>query len=68
MLTAMQSTTRRQLDERLASLDLKTNLEAPREGWLRTVRRALGMRLIDVATRIGTSETAVRQKIGRAHV
>ena len=33
----------------------------PRDGWLRTVRQALGMRLIDVARRIGASEAAVRQ-------
>lgn len=52
---------RRQLDRRFEDASLVSLLQRPREGWIRTIRQALGMRLVDLAKRIGVTEGALRQ-------
>lgn len=51
---------RRQLDRRIDH-DLVRTLAQPRDGWIRTIRLALGMRIVDLARRLGVSEANVRQ-------
>lgn len=51
---------RRQLDRRI-DRDLVRILAQPRDGWIRTIRLALGMRIIDLARRLGVSEANIRQ-------
>lgn len=51
---------RRQLDRRIDH-DLVRTLAQPRDGWIRTIRLALGMRIVDLASRLGVSEANVRQ-------
>lgn len=55
------ATIRRQIDQRLANRDLKLELHPPGEGWLRTTRLGLEMRLSDLAKKLRTSEAAIRQ-------
>lgn len=52
--------TRRQLDRRLDQALIRT-LAPPRDGWIRTIRLSLGMRIVDLARKIGVSEGNVRQ-------
>jgi len=49
----------RQLDEALAPFQDLRNRPAPRGGWLRTIRKALGMTARQLAARTGKSQTAV---------
>ncbi|MBX3174270.1 MAG: mobile mystery protein A [Gemmatimonadaceae bacterium] len=48
---------RRQLDGRLKRLP---NMEAPRDGWIRTIREALGMTMTQLAKRMGISPQSLR--------
>lgn len=52
---------RRQLDRRFEGASLESVLQRPPHGWIRTTRQALGMRLVDLAKRIGVTEGALRQ-------
>jgi predicted DNA-binding mobile mystery protein A len=47
---------RRKLDRRLATLD-PTKWALPVGGWLRTIRQALGMSTVELAERMGISDT-----------
>ncbi len=49
----------RQLDEALAPFQDLRNRPAPRLGWLRTIREALGMTARQLAARTGKSKTSV---------
>ena len=49
----------RQLDEALAPFRDLRNRPAPRSGWLRTIREALGMTARQLAARTGKSKTTV---------
>ena len=49
----------RQLDEALAPFQDLRNRPAPRRGWLRTIREALGMTARQLAARTGKSKTTV---------
>lgn len=51
----------RQLDERLASVREIAALEPPPEGWVRTLRQALGMTSEQLADRMGVTRQAVLQ-------
>ena len=51
----------RQLEERLEKLREIAALEAPGEGWIRTLRQALGMTTEQLAKRIGVTRQAVLQ-------
>jgi predicted DNA-binding mobile mystery protein A len=51
---------RRALDRRFDDLrPLVPKAVAPKDGWVRAIREALGMSAADLAARIGTAETAV---------
>jgi predicted DNA-binding mobile mystery protein A len=53
---------RRQLDRRFAAARAALdNLRRPSDGWIRTIRAALGMTSGDLAVRIGVSPQRVRQ-------
>ena len=49
----------RQLDEALAPFQDLRNRPAPRGGWLRTIRQALGMTARQLAARTGKAQTTV---------
>ena len=51
----------RQLEERLEKLREIAALEAPGEGWIRTLRQALGMTTEQLARRMGVTRQAVLQ-------
>ena len=51
----------RQLEERLEKLREIAALEAPGEGWIRTLRQALGMTTEQLAKRMGVTRQAVLQ-------
>ena len=51
---------RRRLDERLAALQPTNLYAAPRTGWVRAVREALGMSLNDLGQRMGVSAQTVQ--------
>ncbi len=59
MADRMQQLRLRQLDAALQAWKKRTPL--PREGWVRTLRTALGMTLSDLATRLGITFQAVSQ-------
>ena len=61
------ATARRQLDHRIDGPSMTAILEPPRDGWIRTIRQVLGMRLIDLAARLNVTEGAVR-RVERAEV
>ena len=61
MKASDMATARRQLDRRIDGPSTTTLLEPPRDGWIRTVRQVLGMRLIDLAARLNVTEGAVRR-------
>lgn len=44
-----------QLDEAFSRLSVVRRLPRPRRGWLRTLRRGLGLKLSDVAKKLGSS-------------
>ncbi|WP_395015409.1 mobile mystery protein A [Dongia sp.] len=54
---------RSQLDQRFAAAsDLKNNMKAPgRGGWVRAIRGSLGMTVMQLAQRMGTSDYRVRE-------
>lgn len=55
------SMVRRQIDRRLKPVaSISDFVRSPSEGWVRTLRQALGMRLKDLASRMGVTESAVR--------
>lgn len=49
---------RKQLDVRL-NRERRLVLEAPRDGWIKTIRSALGMTLVQLGKRLGVSKQAV---------
>ena len=49
----------RQLDETLTRIHAAHGQPAPRDGWIKTIRTALGMSLRQLAERVGLSKTAV---------
>jgi predicted DNA-binding mobile mystery protein A len=51
----------RQLEERLEKLRDIAALEAPQDGWVRTLRQALGMTTEQLASRMGVTRQAVLQ-------
>ena len=51
----------RQLDERLEKVREIGALEAPSDGWIRTLRQALGMTTQQLAARMGVTRQAVLQ-------
>jgi predicted DNA-binding mobile mystery protein A len=51
----------RQLDERLEKVRELGALEAPSDGWVRTLRQALGMTTEQLAARMGVTRQAVLQ-------
>jgi predicted DNA-binding mobile mystery protein A len=51
----------RQLDERLEKVRELGALEAPADGWVRTLRQALGMTTEQLAARMGVTRQAVLQ-------
>jgi predicted DNA-binding mobile mystery protein A len=55
-----QALKRRQLDERLRPL-LGVNIPEPRDGWIRSVRTALGMSHDQLARRLGKTRASVTQ-------
>lgn len=59
MAETMQRLRLRQLDRSL--LPWKSLGPRPREGWIRTIRRALGMTVGDLGRRVGVSAPAVSQ-------
>jgi predicted DNA-binding mobile mystery protein A len=50
----------RQLDEALTPFRVLRQHPPPRQGWVRTIREALGMSLRQLAERTGSSKTAVK--------
>lgn len=54
----------RQLDERLEKVRDLAALEAPHDGWVRTLRQALGMTTEQMAKRMGVTRQAVLQLEG----
>jgi predicted DNA-binding mobile mystery protein A len=61
MTTARQAAqARRNLDRRLAALGPESRYAAPRAGWLRAIREALGMSASVLGRRLGVSAQAVR--------
>ena len=52
---------RRQIDRRFEGRSLASTLAQPRNGWIRTTRQALGMRLVDLAKQLHLTEGALRQ-------
>lgn len=59
MADRMQRLRLRQLDSALQAW--KSRAPIPREGWVRTLRTALGMTLTDLATKLGITYQAVSQ-------
>jgi len=51
---------RRRLDERLATMQPASQYAAPRSGWVRAIRDALGMSLNDLGQRMGVSAQTVQ--------
>jgi len=51
----------RQLDEKLVKLREVADVEPPTDGWVRTLRQALGMSTEQLAQRIGVTRQAVLQ-------
>ena len=51
----------RQLEERLEKLREIAALDLPTEGWIRTLRQALGMTAEQLAARVGVTRQAVLQ-------
>lgn len=49
----------RQLDDTLSRIQSAHEHPAPRDGWVKTIRTALGMSLRQLAERVGLSKTAV---------
>jgi predicted DNA-binding mobile mystery protein A len=49
----------RQLSERLAALKLTLPLRSPPDGWIRTIRKALGIRTGQLAVRLGVTQPSV---------
>ncbi|MDA8118318.1 MAG: mobile mystery protein A [Actinomycetota bacterium] len=52
-------TARRELDRKLTSIP-RAHLTPPRNGWVRTIRQALGMSAADLAARMGVTGSAVQ--------
>ncbi len=52
---------RTQIDRRLAPFRHLSTLDAPQQGWVRTIRQALGMSLRQLAERLDLSKSAVHQ-------
>lgn len=52
---------RAQLDRRLSQLQPTAQWASPRQGWIRTIRNALGMSAHDLGRRLGVSDAAIRQ-------
>lgn len=50
---------RKQLDARLRPRNVVRLIEPPKEGWIRTIRTALGMTAAQLSRRLGTSPQAV---------
>lgn len=61
MKSDVETSVRRQLDRRFEGVSLESLLPRPRNGWIRTTRQALGMRLADLAKRLGVTEGSIRQ-------
>lgn len=55
-----RSVERRRLDQRFVELN-EVFCPSPSMGWVRTVRRALGMSMFDLAKRVGLSVSRVKQ-------
>jgi predicted DNA-binding mobile mystery protein A len=51
----------RQLEDKLARLREMTSVELPADGWIRTLRQALGMSTEQLARRMGVTRQAVLQ-------
>jgi len=58
MTIATNRSARRELDRRLAGVS-RDQLAAPRAGWVRAVRQALGMSAADLGGRMGVTHSAV---------
>lgn len=52
---------RRQIDHKLSELGSLTTLSIPREGWIKTIRNALGMPAEELGERVNISQSAVTQ-------
>ncbi len=52
---------RRQIDRRFEGRSLASALARPRNGWIRSIRQALGMPLVDLAKQLHVTEGAIRQ-------
>jgi predicted DNA-binding mobile mystery protein A len=61
-----RASTRRRLDRRLEGLDQAIGFQPP-QGWIRTMRDALGMRTYDLAIRMGLSQSRA-SRLQRAEV
>jgi len=59
MDTTLKNIRNRQLDAALQALRESTPSVPPRDGWLRTIRNALGMTATQLARRLGTTRQAV---------
>jgi predicted DNA-binding mobile mystery protein A len=58
-MTKFNELRREQLDARLAGLSAARAIVRPRQGWVRTIREALGMSLRQLAERVGLTKSAV---------
>ncbi|MDZ7719741.1 MAG: mobile mystery protein A [Balneolaceae bacterium] len=50
---------RKQLDKKLSQLKPLLNLPVPKEGWIRTIRKALGMTTYDLANEVGVDQSRI---------
>jgi predicted DNA-binding mobile mystery protein A len=54
-----RATARRQLDKRLDSLRISDSFSRPPRGWIKAIRESLGMTTVQLARRIGVSQSRV---------
>ncbi len=54
-----RATARRQLDKRLDSLRISDRFSRPPRGWIKAIRESLGMTTVQLARRIGVSQSRV---------
>ena len=59
MSTSLHALRRRQLDDVLRELSSARTIELPREGWIKTVRKALGMTASQLGKRLEISQPSV---------
>lgn len=56
----LAATTRKHLDPRLTELrSLRTTMARPNQGWIRSIRQALGMTAADLGRRMGIAQASV---------